>query len=98
MLLAWMLGCSDFIGVDTAFPIFDTGGRCFETGGDVRYADVDEDGFGDPEAFLSTCDAPEGFVAIAGDCNDARADVNPREDEVCGDGVDQDCDGVDPAC
>lgn len=32
------------------------------------------------------------------DCDDARADVFPGALEVCGDGVDQNCDGMDDVC
>lgn len=99
MLWMVLLACADPFGSDTAFDFFDTGARCFDTGsGPVLYADVDEDGYGDPDAFLTYCDAPEGFIERAGDCNDARADVNPAAEETCGDGLDQDCDGVDPGC
>jgi hypothetical protein len=46
-------------------------------------ADVDADG--------------DGFTVQQGDCDDALASVNPGAVEVCGDGVDQDCDGIDDA-
>jgi hypothetical protein len=39
----------------------------------------------------------DGFLPIeAGgeDCDETRASVNPAADEICGDGVDNDCDGV----
>jgi MYXO-CTERM domain-containing protein len=36
-------------------------------------------------------------VADGGDCDDGDAGVHPAADEVPGDGVDQDCDGVDAA-
>jgi len=36
---------------------------------------------------------PEGV-----DCDDNDADVNPGAAEVCGDGIDNDCDGVSPTC
>jgi len=32
------------------------------------------------------------------DCNDSRSDVHPNAYEICGDGIDQDCDGFDKAC
>ncbi len=32
------------------------------------------------------------------DCDDGAADVNPGSAEICGDGIDQDCDGQDPEC
>ncbi len=33
-----------------------------------------------------------------GDCDDTRADVHPGAPERCGDGLDADCSGLDPAC
>ncbi|MBW1808306.1 MAG: S8 family serine peptidase [Deltaproteobacteria bacterium] len=32
------------------------------------------------------------------DCDDSDAEINPGTDEICGDDIDQDCDGVDLAC
>lgn len=32
------------------------------------------------------------------DCDDGNASVNPTAEEICGDGVDQDCSGSDEAC
>ena len=43
-------------------------------------------------------DDGDGFSENQGDCNDAAADIYPGADEICGDGIDQDCDGIDPAC
>ena len=35
----------------------------------------------------------DGFSPADGDCNDEDVDVHPHADELCGDGVDNDCDG-----
>ncbi|MFZ5476742.1 MAG: MopE-related protein [Myxococcota bacterium] len=56
------------------------------------YGDGDGDGYGDAE--VDACEAPAGYVAAGGDCDDADAGVNPGAAEVCLDVVDQDCDGL----
>jgi hypothetical protein len=43
-------------------------------------------------------DDGDGYTETEGDCNDSNADINPGETEICGDGIDQDCDGSDLAC
>jgi hypothetical protein len=55
------------------------------------YADSDEDGFGDSETTTTACDAPEGYIADASDCDDDAASTYPGAQELC-DGVDSDCD------
>jgi hypothetical protein len=57
------------------------------------YRDADGDGFGDAETIRRACAPPDGWVAVAGDCDDTRADVYPGAPEVC-DGVDNACNGV----
>lgn len=57
------------------------------------YADIDGDGVGGPLPETVDCPAP-GDVLIGGDCDDADAEVNPSANEVCGNGLDDDCDGV----
>ncbi len=59
---------------------------------DTWYADADGDTFGNGGATTAACAAPDGYLADATDCDDARSDVNPAQIEVC-DGVDNDCDG-----
>ena len=59
------------------------------------YADTDGDGFGDEDAPVDACDAPEGWVDAADDifdCDDADDEIHPDADEIC-DELDNDCDG-----
>lgn len=53
-------------------------------------SDADGDGFPSP-----------GHPACGGglaDCDDGDAGIRPRQSEICDDGIDQDCDGVDEPC
>ena len=40
----------------------------------------------------------DGLTENQGDCNDADAGIGPNAEEVCGDGIDQDCNGSDELC
>lgn len=62
--------------------------------GMTYYADADGDGYGDREVLEVACEAPSGMVADYTDCDDGSAEVNPGADEVCGDGSDNDCNGL----
>ena len=58
--------------------------------------DADGDGYGDAEASFKSCENPgDGYTENARDCDDTEQSVNPDAVEVCGDGVDSDCDGAD---
>ena len=57
----------------------------------VWFVDQDGDGWGSGDG-VARCEAPEGHVDQAGDCDDSDPEVRPGEPETC-DGVDQDCDG-----
>lgn len=60
------------------------------SGGDLpclpNCTDQDQDGFG------------QGAGCLGLDCNDTNEAINPRQSEICGDGIDQDCDGRDLMC
>ena len=62
------------------------------------YADSDADGYGLDADAVDACTAPAGYAATAGDCDDGHDTVNPGETELCGDGLDNDCDGTDNGC
>ena len=58
------------------------------------YGDGDRDGFGSDNLTLTACEAPEGFVAEGGDCDDADARFFPGAAETdCTDPNDYNCDG-----
>ena len=58
--------------------------------GTTYYADSDEDGFGDSNISVDTCEVPSGYVENSADCDDADGEVNPDATEVC-DEIDNDC-------
>lgn len=57
------------------------------------YLDGDSDGYGDASTTVEACEAPDGYVADATDCNDTDATVHPNATESCTDAVDLNCDG-----
>ena len=58
------------------------------------YRDADGDGHGDPAASEAACEAPAGYVDSATDCDDTEPLAWSTADETCGDGVDNDCNGL----
>jgi len=57
------------------------------------YQDSDGDTYGNPSVTTTSCVQPTGYVTRAGDCNDASATAYVGATEICGNGVDDDCDG-----
>lgn len=67
----------------------------------VYYLDADGDGFGTANQTMAACSMPPGYSAIAGDCNDSNADINPamdewanNEDDNCNGSIDEDATAV----
>ena len=55
----------------------------------------------DGSAAVAVCrsgDEDGDRYAVPADCNDERADIFPGAPEICGDGIDQNCDGLDASC
>jgi PKD repeat protein len=58
------------------------------------YADVDGDGFGNPNASVSDCSQPVGYILNNSDCADNSASVYPNATELCNNNVDDNCNGL----
>ncbi len=59
------------------------------------YTDADGDGFGDASASpVSACAPVVGSVTNNNDCNDLNAAINPSAIEICGNLIDEDCNGL----
>ena len=69
-------------------------------GGEICYADADDDGYTDGASTVTSSDtdctdAGEGLASDpTGECNDSDATVNPGATELAGDELDQDCDST----
>jgi hypothetical protein len=64
----------------------------------VWYEDLDGDGYGGEES-RCLCHAEDDFpTQVGGDCDEADAAVNPGAEEVCENGLDDDCDGSGSPC
>ena len=68
-------------------------GQIDEGMGQTYYLDADEDGYGDMNEPLLSCNEPAGYVLNATDCDDSSNVVYPNAPELC-DGVDNNCNGA----
>ena len=84
------------------FSVIATNGTCTTTAqttvnvipNQTWYQDTDGDGYGKTDVTLVNCTQPVGYVLLSGDCNDNNPAVNPGATEVCWNGIDDDCDGL----
>jgi hypothetical protein len=65
------------------------------TGQSTWYVDADIDGYGSASVTQDACEAPTGYETNNLDCDDGDPNVHPGMLEINGDGIDQDCDGLD---
>lgn len=62
---------------------------------DTLFFDSDGDGFGDLTQSVESDSKPNGYVDNYSDCNDNDSSVHPDAVDICGDGIDQDCNDID---
>ncbi|MES2643595.1 MAG: hypothetical protein V4850_29185 [Myxococcota bacterium] len=77
MLLVLLMGCSVY---DKLFDLLEEPPESPCATRAAWWEDVDGDGAGNPAEVWVSCDQPAGWVAVAGDCDDADATVT-----ACGD-------------
>lgn len=60
-----------------------------------NFQDIDADGFGNPDVVQFSCIPILGYVSNNTDCNDNNNQVNSNATEILGNGIDENCDGID---
>ncbi|HOY96859.1 MAG TPA: MopE-related protein, partial [Catalimonadaceae bacterium] len=58
------------------------------------YQDNDGDNYGNAAVSTLECSQPIGYVANSTDCNDGNFLANPGATEICGNGIDDNCNGA----
>ena len=59
------------------------------------YEDADNDTYGDAASSVTDCVQPTGYVTNDDDCDDTNAAIHPGATDNTGNGIDENCDGVD---
>ncbi len=72
----------------------DCNGLVDDGAGSTYYTDNDGDGFGNPSTGVQTCSPASNQVLDNTDCNDNNNTVFPGATEICGDNLDNNCDGI----
>jgi len=96
--------CTRATGYKLASELNATSGDCNDSNpfimpATVWYKDIDNDGYSDGTV-KTQCSRPTGYKlaselkATAGDCNDSKAYVNPGAPEICGNNIDDNCNGL----
>jgi hypothetical protein len=74
-------------------------GQIDENATTTYYRDSDGDGYGNPSISIKACSKPSGYVTNNTDCNDNSSSLHPGLQEICGNGIDENCNGqADEGC
>ena len=76
-------------------------GNCIEEGQEctIFYLDIDGDDYGTTDNQCLESASEDYTASQSGDCDDSDLEINPLAEEVCDDGLDNNCDGnIDEGC
>ena len=59
------------------------------------YLDADSDTYGSADSSISSCAPVAGYVTNNTDCNDTASSIHPGAVDALGNGIDENCDGID---
>lgn len=62
------------------------------------YLDTDSDGWGDDASAVQHCMPPTGYTSMSGDCDDTDEAIRPDAEDICENGIDEDCADGDTRC